>query len=425
MTTHSTFSVSALLKDYTEHPPGADGAADIHKQLHEILEATVNPILERKPDSDMLLVTFIVRGSSQTQSVTAIGGFFDWNLTEGSFTNIPGTDVWYCSIERPAAAVGSYRLYENCPVQSLDTVEDWEDFERSLRYDSRNPHTCVYTETPHLNNAPAPHDIYSVVRLPAAPDEAYLEQVPVQQQGSLQHHTVASKVLENSRSVYMYTPAKQYAAPETGFPVLFVLDGESYLSSIPGKDILDNLIEKSLIPPLVAVFISSINMKIRTDEMPCNQTFVEFLIQELFPFVQEQVPISTNPRKNAIAGSSFGGVCSIYSAIEAPSHFGLIAAQATSAAWSDGTSASRGRILEYLDRREQVPGIYHLDIGSREQYLCAGCDRPGAIAHRELVSMLQTRAESVRSIEYEGAHDYVAWRWSFPEALIWLYGQTD
>lgn len=89
-------------------------------------------------------------------------------------------------------------------------------------------------------------------------------------------------MLDNTRKVWIYTPAG-YDHSDEIYPVLLLLDGATQISVGRTHRILDNLIADKKIPPLIAVFIDNASEPARDLELPCSDTFAEFMESELIP----------------------------------------------------------------------------------------------------------------------------------------------
>jgi enterochelin esterase family protein len=66
--------------------------------------------------------------------------------------------------------------------------------------------------------------------------------------------------------------------------LLVLFDGFSYQNWIPAPVVLDNLIHAEKISPMVAVLIGN-TRNTRGSELGYNAAFVEFLSQEVLPWV--------------------------------------------------------------------------------------------------------------------------------------------
>jgi len=155
-----------------------------------------------------------------------------------------------------------------------------------------------------------------------------------------------------------------------------------------------------------------------------------FLVEELKPFIDFHFPTRCEPEATAIAGSSLGGLVSLYLGAQYPDVFGRIGAFSPSLWWANGVafewvapvsaalSLSHGRGL-YLDTGnfEGAPAVGRGAEG-RSTVVVNGRDFTEAV-----VSALDAPArDRVRLVEAPGAaHDEAAWRRRLPDALALMW----
>lgn len=138
-----------------------------------------------------------------------------------------------------------------------------------------------------------------------------------------------SEILEEERQLLIYLPQKAKDNPALKFPVLYVLDGESYFHSFTGA--VSHLSEtngNAIIPEMIVVAIVNVdrNRDFSPTEDPNSRfehtggapAFTRFLLEELIPYVDKNYP--TAPYK-ILAGHSLGGVETIYTLINHPNSF--------------------------------------------------------------------------------------------------------
>ncbi len=73
--------------------------------------------------------------------------------------------------------------------------------------------------------------------------------------------------------------------------------------------------------------------KERNRELPCNPSFVDFLVQELPPWVRERYHVTTDPAKTIVAGQSYGGLAAAYAGFCHSDVFGNALSQSGSFWW--------------------------------------------------------------------------------------------
>jgi len=128
---------------------------------------------------------------------------------------------------------------------------------------------------------------------------------------------IMSKNLGYEVSYRVYTPYN-YTTSE-GLPVIYVTDGQDYTDDEKGAMliVLDNLIFREEIRPLIAVFLDprepgNPSNNRRLEEYNCSQKFADFLGDELVPLIDKTYKTHVCPDDRAILGTSVGGINSAW-----------------------------------------------------------------------------------------------------------------
>lgn len=265
-------------------------------------------------------------------------------------------------------------------------------------------------------------------RYPLSPDSVEQEGVP---RGKVTTHVWKdSKVFPGTiRRYYVYVPA-QY----TGEPLDLIVfqDGHTYLN--PNGDfrvpvVLDNLIHRGDIPPMVGVFIDPGHLK---DELPpepgwrprpenrsleydtLSPAYADFLIQEILPQVAKEVAISDDPERRAICGISSGGICAFTVAWERPDQFRKVLSHVGSFVNIRG-----GHNYPALIRKEEVrPLRVFLQAGSKDLNNEHG---NWPLGNQQMASALRFRDYDVNFVYGEGAHNGNHGGSVLPDSLRWLW----
>lgn len=95
-------------------------------------------------------------------------------------------------------------------------------------------------------------------------------------------HTIQSSVLNQDRTIQIYTP-DGYSASEKEYPVLYVLDGQWYFLS--GVAVQSALRTPGAIPEMIVVGINNSNPLRRTLFDDENEKFTDFLENELIAYI--------------------------------------------------------------------------------------------------------------------------------------------
>ncbi|PCH59101.1 MAG: hypothetical protein COC19_07625, partial [SAR86 cluster bacterium] len=121
---------------------------------------------------------------------------------------------------------------------------------------------------------------------------------------------IDSEMLGYSLQYRVYTPEGMRRRDK--LPVLYVTDGQGYISRGELPQLLDKEIAQGNIEPLIVVFVDSRNPddledNRRNRQFFCNQTYVDFFTDELIKTVDNDYPTQADRSGRVILGVSFGG----------------------------------------------------------------------------------------------------------------------
>src|SRR5262249_50660633 len=140
----------------------------------------------------------------------------------------------------------------------------------------------------------------------------------------------------------------------------------TYTLVVPTPVILDNLLAKNLLPPLVAVVVSNPSQESRNVELPCNASFADFLAKELVPWVRQNYHVTSDPKQTVVAGSSYGGLASSFAAFRHPEVFGNVLSQSGSYWWKPDGAAEHEWLIKQFVASPKLPVRFYLDVGLME-----------------------------------------------------------
>ena len=142
-----------------------------------------------------------------------------------------------------------------------------------------------------------------------------------------------------------------------------------------------------------------------------GERYVTFVAETVKPRIDSAYRTRRDRDATVIAGSSMGGLISLYAFFRRPSPFGRVAALSPSI-WFGGRE-----ILDFIDVARMVRGRIYLDAGTSEG---AGTVRNV----RALTRLLRRKGysrDALRVIEAAGGrHGESDWAWRFPSALEFL-----
>ena len=162
----------------------------------------------------------------------------------------------------------------------------------------------------------------SEIRMPFWVKQPEIDDQAQAPSGKLIAEAYASRALGGSRRVWFYLPPG-YDASTDLYPVVYILDGGNYIEKMDVPRVLDRLIARKAIPPVIAVFSEPVE---RLEEYSRNPKWRAFISTELVPMVDKRFRTFPAPDHRAILGSSLAAYGAIDLSIEYSSLFGLCAA---------------------------------------------------------------------------------------------------
>jgi enterochelin esterase-like enzyme len=382
------------------------------------IESSHNPIIESIPGQpDDRLFTFIWEAAPGQVAVnTLFNGWFPLHAQRGfdSFTRLRDSNVWYTTYTLPRTAQIRYELiapkgWHASPDRA--TYFTMDDKEYETFHDPLNPDLVEWNGS-----------IVSHAQGPNAQTSVYLKKRSDVPEGVVETLAIESQILGNKRTVRVYLPPG-YQRGKSDYGLLLAYDGNQYTIAVPTPAILDNMIAAKAIPPLVAVFMESPD---RDVEFPPNDDFQRFVGAELIPQVRAHYRVSRDPSRNAVLGSSYGGLAAVYTGLVHPELFGNVISQSGSFGWSPpsnngppaaqvpppfrGTSADSGYLIKRMAETPREKLRFYLDAGLWEG--------GGMLSSNRLMrAVLQGKGYDVTYREEPGTHSSYYWMLRLPDGL--------
>jgi len=232
--------------------------------------------------------------------------------------------------------------------------------------------------------------------------------------------SVHSPQLDNRRDLYVHVPAADPARGDARYPVIYMQDGQNLFdpaTSFAGTWGVDEALAWASRRGLDAIVVGIPNMgAARTAEydpfVEAGDRYLDFVTHTVKPLVDGQFPTLPERSHTGIAGSSMGGLISLYAFFKYPEVFGFVAALSPSLWFADGA------LLDLVARAPQVPGRLYFDVGLREgeQTVALG---------RRLRDLLRAKGYEPRRDfrwveDQDGVHHESAWGRRFRQALPFL-----
>jgi enterochelin esterase family protein len=308
------------------------------------------------------------------------------------FNRVQGTNAWVLSLELPLTARVEYKLL----------IE--RGGHRQLVRDPMNPHRAF---DPFGSNSVCPMPGY---RRPAwtLPEEGI-------RPGTLEQFSFASDVWGDERHVTVYLP-NEFRHSRT-YPLLIVHDGGDYRKYAGMRVVLDNLIQRHELMPLMVAFIDGHD---RNAEFGANPKQPDFLVHELLPELERRYPVSPDRADRALMGASFGGVSSLYAAWTHPHAFGKLLLQSGSFVFTDVGHHGKGPlwdpVVAFVNQLRLDPGRVDAQL-----YVSCGTFEGLIYYNRSLVPLMRQAGLKLRYDEAPDGHNWINWRDRLRAGLTFLF----
>jgi enterochelin esterase family protein len=353
--------------------------------------AAVEHLLSRRsfPHVEGRSVTFLFRG--EAQEVT-LHHWIHGLPGQLPFRRLRHSDCWVLQIDLPPGSRMEYKL--GVAMYGRGTLIR----DPLNQYAARDPfgaNSVVYGEGYH------------------PPD--WTVEDPDARRGSIEHRQIDSKVFGGQRPVQVYLPARFRQTRR--YPLLVVHDGFDYLGFASLQAVLDNLIHRLELPPLIAVLTQSPD---RMREYAADPRHGDFVVNELVPQLEATLPLVKQPSARGIMGASFGAVASLATAWRHPGFFGRLLLQSGSFVFTEIGDHDRGPVFDpvvkFVNEFRRAPGR-----PAESVFVSCGVYESLIYYNRSLVPLLQETGMTVRFREANDGHNWENWRDRLREGLSFLF----
>jgi enterochelin esterase family protein len=308
------------------------------------------------------------------------------------FERLGDSDLWMLRIELPERSRIEYKL-----VLVADGEETWI-------LDPLNPLT-----------ASDPFGANSVFRGHGYRRPEWSLPDALARPGAIDAIEVASEAFGESRRILLYLPARFRRTRR--YPLLVVHDGEDYLRFAALQTVLDNLIHRLEIPPMLVALTQSPD---RLREYGADDRHARFAAVELPQALARGWPLQDGPAARGLLGASFGAVAALHAAWRHPGRVGRLVLQSGSFAFSDIGHHRRTPVFDpvarFVNEFRARPGRpaerIHLSCGIYESLI---------YENRSLVPLLRDTGIELRYEEVRDGHNWENWRDRLQAALTWLF----
>lgn len=249
------------------------------------------------------------------------------------------------------------------------------------------------------------------------------------------HREFESKVEGHLRTVRIYTPDEYDQEPDRTFPVLYMQDGQNVFAHHESavydtwcaNQVIEHLVAERSIEPWIIVGVDSGMGRFEDysawDDVEKNrkakgETYAKFLTNELKPWIDKTYRTRREANWTAVAGSSLGGLISLYLGQSRPEIFGRIGAFSPTVMW-----ANRAIFKSWKAHAKKWTRLY-LDAGLAESIHVDERSLDYGAEVREFFFHLKSLGyedhELFLVLEPGGHHYEKDWARRLPLALRWL-----
>jgi predicted alpha/beta superfamily hydrolase len=233
--------------------------------------------------------------------------------------------------------------------------------------------------------------------------------------------------LDRKRRIWIYLP-KGYATSKNTYPVLYMHDGQNLFNeqTAPfgewGVDEAMDSLQKQTGKEMIVVGIDNGGDKRMTEYNPYDHDkfgkgegseYVSFLADTLKPYIDKKFRTRKDVQNTFVAGSSMGGLISLYAVLKYPNVFGA-AGVFSPAFW---TTPQLYNDVEKTDWGGNRPRFFFYAGGKESSTMVSDMNRMIAIVEKKKGNVNTTTV-----VNPLGQHNEPTWRKQFPNFYRWLVG---
>lgn len=226
--------------------------------------------------------------------------------------------------------------------------------------------------------------------------------------------------LNRTRRIWIYLP-EDYTVSQKKYPVLYMHDGQNLFedsSSFSGEWGVDEFMDTTRLKKCIVVGIDNGKEKRRNEYNPYDNeqfgkaegdAYVDFIAKNFRLYINKHYRTKSNRKNTFIAGSSMGGLISMYAVLKYPKVFG-VAGVFSPAFWAGPQVMNDIRL-----KGKKVKAKIYFYAGKQEGETMV----PGMLkAFEEMIKVSSSKMVTV--IRDDGKHNETTWRKEFPLFYEWV-----
>lgn len=349
---------------------------------------------------------------------------------DGAALKLAGDNVYSIQLEMPKGATLEYKINRG----------SWETVEKDAKGDEVGNRTLALDrdKTENITVATWADTIAAAAAAekPAAPAAPGPKASGVV--GDVRYHQAFhSDILHNDRRIIVWLPPTYSSDTAARFPVLYLHDGQncfdastSFAGEWRADETADALIRAGKIKPIIMVAIANAGPDRMNEYTPTRdasrstggrgEQYAQFLITEVKPFIDRTYRTLPEREQTAVAGSSLGGLISLYLAYKHGDVFGAAGVISPSLGWDNGSLMKQIQADPSPLKTERI----WLDMGGNEG---SATEAPQNLANaKALAAVLDRAGGGEKTFKYlevpDAKHNEAAWAARFDQVLMFLFG---
>jgi len=227
--------------------------------------------------------------------------------------------------------------------------------------------------------------------------------------------------LKRTRRIWIYLPPG-YADSKTAYPVMYMHDGQNVFddaTSYSGEWGVDEFLDSTRLRKCIVVAIDNGGVKRMNEYNPYDNdrfgksegdAYIDFLVKTLKPFIDKKYRTLKDRENTSIAGSSMGGLISLYALLKYPKIFG------GAGIFSPSIWITNKKIFDDIKSKgKKVEARVYFYGGGKEGEAMI----PDMQKAAEELGMVSKSAITA-FIRDEGQHNEARWRIEFPLFYKWM-----
>lgn len=334
-------------------------------------------------------VTFVFRGAADELNLR----HFVFGLPSVQpFQRVHDSDLWYVTMEIPERSRVEYKI-----ERVIGERHEW-------LMDPLNPRIA---RDPYGANSVCHGEGYE------HPDWSVHD--PEARRGTVERVRIRTNGIANDGRLHVYLPAR--FRKNRQYPLLIAHDGSDFMRYSSLTTVLDNLIHRLEIAPMIVALIDSSD---RLREYGAFDAHAEFLRRDLVPALEDRYPLVRRADARGLLGASFGAVAALHAAHRSPGFFGRLMLQSGSFAFSDIGDHERGPLFDsvagFVNSLREKPVAF-----SEKIFLTCGTYESLIYENRSIYPLLLGTGMEARFVESRDGHNWENWRDRLRDGLSWLY----